>query len=137
MTVAAGVALGVLFPTWHEHPSSSDAYGGGRSQTDRCAIKRDAYRREQVERPAALRNGHTLPAGWREVLRTTSDTFPAHWLAFVVDTAGHIVPCSVSGHAPRADTLPIARQLSRLRYRPAVVADRRVPQVVLLAQNSR
>jgi hypothetical protein len=123
--------------------------------TDGCLVKRQAHHRGQVERPAALRGGTAWPVDWREVTRPifpatptdsmfastlgvrppsgdASSAFPREWAAFVVDTSGHIVPCSFGNHDGLAADAPLALQFALLRFAPAEVAGRRVPQLVVL-----
>ena len=120
-----------------------------------CAITRTAHHRGQVERPAALRVGASWPEGWREVTRplfsaTPLDSmaaraigvrpprgnvaamFPEEWAAFVVDTSGNVVVCSFGSHDGQAADDPLARQVAQLQFAPAVVAGRRVAQLVVL-----
>jgi hypothetical protein len=120
-----------------------------------CAITSTAHHRGQVERPAALRVGASWPGGWREVTRplfaaTLMDSmaaraigvrpprgdvaamFPEEWAAFVVDTSGHVVPCSFARDDGQAADDPLARQVAQLQFAPAVVAGRRVAQLVVL-----
>lgn len=120
-----------------------------------CRMKRGAHHRGQVERPVALRVNASWPKDWREVTRpvfhaTATDsmvaatlglrvplgdvtaTFPREWVAFVVDTSGQVVTCSVASHDGLSVDTPLARQVAQLQFTPAEVAGRRVPQLVLL-----
>ena len=122
---------------------------------DSCLIKRSAHHRGQVERPVALRVGTSWPKDWREVTwalfsATSTDsmvagtlgvrppggnaesTFPREWAAFVVDTNGNVVVCSFGSHDGQAADDPLARQVAQLQFAPAVVAGRRVAQLVVL-----
>ena len=140
-------------------PSDAVAHAHGAHRVERaqdpCLIKRSAHHRGQVERPAALRVGRSWPKDWREVTRaifpaTPADSmvaatlgvraprgdvaamFPEEWAAFVVDTSGHVVPCSFARDDGQAADDPLARQVAQLQFAQAEVAGRRVAQLVVL-----
>lgn len=121
-----------------------------------CEAMRSAYRSEQVERPVRLQTGQNWPRGWREVTPTTSpaggiDTLvartmaltparakpstpiPARWVAFVVDSTGHVVSCSVRTSEVNMTAADLAGATRGLRFDAARVGGRAVNQVVLLA----
>lgn len=137
-------------------PTSREPWGREQAPAaDSCAISRTAHHRGQVERPAALRVGASWPDGWREVTRplfsaTSMDsmaaraigvrqprdngapTLPRAWVAFVVDANGAVAVCSFGGHDRLTASAPLARRLARLRFTPALMATRPVPQRVVL-----
>lgn len=121
-----------------------------------CGVMRTAYRSEQVERPVRLQTGQNWPRGWREVTPTTSpaggiDTLvartmaltparakpstpiPARWVAFVVDSTGHVASCSVRTSEVNMTAADLAGATRGRRFDAARVGGRAVNQVVLLA----
>ncbi|WP_396202677.1 hypothetical protein [Gemmatimonas sp.] len=99
--------------------------------------------------------GASWPDGWREVARpllaatpmdsmaaravgvrpphgNNASAFPREWAAFVVDANGAVVACSFGGHDRLTSAAPLARRLARLRFTPATVDGRQVPQRVVL-----
>ncbi len=86
----------------------------------------------QVSRPASPSEVAMRPLLPELKWRVTSPdvlTPSENLVGFVVDSTGAVVTCSIRFRQPVADSAPLTALLSRLRFAPAQVAKRRVPQL--------
>lgn len=125
----------------------------GAEQRSGCAVAPDPYRASAVERPARLLNqalarGQFVELKQYATTATRYDSMAAQALgiqvrdvppavlasgdnliAFVVDTAGAVVRCSIRFRLAVEDSAALIDRASRLRFSPARLATRPVPQL--------
>ncbi len=125
----------------------------GKGQPPPCAVSPDLRSASTVESPARLLNPELVRGRFAELTvhsrtATRDDSVVARSLginvqvdspasiipsdnliAFVVDTSGAVVRCSIRVHQPVADSTALFDVAARLRFSPARIAHRRVPQL--------